>query len=288
MSPSPTSTIAKHRAPTASTQRVRPKGNAWPLFRSTLRSLLLTKRTPILFLVLLVPTFVTLGIYPFLDERYEAFDGTLATSGNAGLLWFQDATIILYMGLLIPLVTAFFATGLIGDEVANKTLPYIFTRPVRRFWIFLSKFSAFAVGTYALIAMAILIIFFLALSASQNPWRQLDDLFVALGVALLAVLSFGSLFALFGVGIRFPLVAAMSYFLLWENVFGNFPAQIKRVTLIFYERSILIDYAGRPNFIDDFLGFSVEPGVAIAVLVAATAAFLAASSWLIGRRDYGV
>ena len=284
-----TTTPAKTTAPVRMLE-----GSARPLFRTTLRQILFAKKTPLLALVLLIPAAVTLILFPYLDDgRYETFSGdqdtVVVTDENAGRLWFEDSTVVIYLGILVPLVSAFYATGLIGDEVANKTLPYIFIRPVRRWSVLLSKFTAFYVGTLTLTAGGLIITFFLALSATQNPFTSLDTLFVGLGVVALAVLANGALFALMGVGLRFPLVFAVVYFLLWENIFGAFPAQIKRFTLIFYERSMVMNAGGRGDLVGDVnAGLAVETWAAVLILAGVGILLVAASALVVSLKDYNV
>ncbi len=271
------------------TGAVRHAGHLLPVFTTTLRSILFTKKTPLLLGVLLVPVVVTLVLSPTLDDgEYVSFEGETAAREDGGRYWFEDSTMILYLGLLVPLVAAFFATGLIGDEVAAKTLPYLFVRPVYRWAVLLAKFAAFAVATFALTAAAIATQFFVALSIVQNPFSDLGELFVVLGVLGLAVLANGAFFTLIGVSVRYPLVFAITYFVLWENIFGSFPAQIKRFTFVFYERTLVTEYAGRTNFLDEFLGLEVNPLPAVLILIGSAVVFLAAACVVVSVKDYNV
>jgi ABC-type transport system involved in multi-copper enzyme maturation permease subunit len=261
---------------------------AWPFFATTLRSIIFTKKAPLLALTLLIPLVVTFILIPFLDEDYSAFDGAPHTAEEAGRLWFEDSVMILYLGVLIPLVTAFYATGLIGDEVANKTLPYLFTRPVPRWRIYLYKYAAFLVAVFGATAVAVTLVSIVATAASSNPLQSLDTLAVCLLVVFLATAAFGGLFGLIGVSLKFPIVFAIMYFFLWENVLGNFPGQIRRFTVLFYARNIISDHAGRTNFESQFLGLTVEPTTAYIVLALVAILSTAAAAWVVRSKDYNV
>jgi ABC-2 type transport system permease protein len=273
----------------AATRPVTRRGSAVPIFTMTLRSILWTRRTPLLFLFLLLPFGVTLILLPSLAEgSYTSFEGTDAPPGEEGRYWFEDMTMIIYLGMILPLAIAYLATRLIGDEVANKTLPYLFVRPVPRWQVFLAKFAAFAVGMYVLAALAVVPNFFVSLGATQNPWTDAGELLAVLGIVLLAVLANGAFFAFLGVSVRYPLIFAIAYYFLWENIFGSFPAQIKRFTMLFYERSLVTAAGDRQSFVDEFLGLQVDPGPAVFVLLAVFVVFVAASCVVVSMKDYNV
>ena len=56
---------------------------------------------------------------------------------------------MLYVRFIVPVLGVFYGTALMADEVEDKTLTYLFTRPVPRGAVLLGKYLAYLVCTCA-------------------------------------------------------------------------------------------------------------------------------------------
>jgi len=66
------------------------------------------------------------------------------------------------------LLALFYGTAIISDEVDNKTLTYLFTRPIRRETIILGKFAAYLLGVFLILFVSTLLTFVVAMTDNNS------------------------------------------------------------------------------------------------------------------------
>lgn len=264
-------------------------GTPWPLFWFGVRNILLNRRkTPLLFAFLLVPLVLTLFISGQLDT-YHSFDNNYGELG--GLVWTQDVLYLFFFPLALPIVTAVYASGAIGEEVEGKTLPYLFTRPVYRSWTLLARAASFLVATTLLALIAVTATFFTAASFSTNPFGHLDQLTAYWATCTLAVFATGGIFLLLGVAVRAAVIIIVCYSFIWETLLSNapIPGNILRYSFVFWERSYLFSLLGRP-LPEEIRAALTPPTLTESFLVLFVAGLLGilASMLVVSSRDYNV
>ena len=57
---------------------------------------------------------------------------------------------LLYVRFIVPVLGVFYGTALIADEVDDKTITYLFTRPIPRGAVLLGKYLAYLACTVLL------------------------------------------------------------------------------------------------------------------------------------------
>jgi ABC-type transport system involved in multi-copper enzyme maturation permease subunit len=267
-------------------------GNPWPLFATSLRGVLRSRKTIFLFLFLLLPVYITWIIQGAagLDAYdYETYWGGAPAGASAGLLWFQDASFGILFPFLVPLIVAVFAASAIGEEVEGKTLPYIFMRPVFRNWILLAKAGGTFVGVFVVACAGLVVFWFASVGLTQNPFDDIGQLFGHIWILALSILAGGSLFLLLGVLWRRSIILIVIYLFVWEFFLSQAPALFfKRFSLVNYERPILRAVTGRTASLDDIaIGF-VSPLVAHFVLLGLALGGLLAALYVVSNKDYNV
>jgi len=265
-------------------------GNPWPLFVVSLKNILLSKKkTPFLLAFLLIPLVVTFLISGSLDTyRTNTNEITAATGGRA---WFQDILSAVFFPLILPIVTAVYATGAIGEEVEGKTLPYLFTRPIYRSWILLAKtVSTFAASAFLGI-VAVTITYFVAVGYTENPFNGIDQLFGYWSAIALTVLATGGVFLLLGVTLKSAVIIIVIYTFLWETILNNLPipANVLQYSFAWYEHAYVNGVIHRQaGFLTTFLVDVPHAGTAALVLVVLGALGLLASLLVVSYKDYNV
>src|SRR2546430_10257055 len=68
---------------------------------------------------------------------------------------------ILYIRIIVPLLGVFYGTSLIADEVEDKTITYLFTRPIPRSAVLFGKYFAYLACTVLLVLPSVMLVFFL-------------------------------------------------------------------------------------------------------------------------------
>jgi ABC-type transport system involved in multi-copper enzyme maturation permease subunit len=140
---------------------------------------------------------------------------------------------ILFLWFIVPVLGVFYGTSLIADEVDDKTITYLFTRPVRRGAVVVGKYIAYLLCTSLVVLPSVMIVYFLMVPFSQVPGTFMS-LVIDLGVLGLGLAAYGALFALIGAALKRPLVAGLVFIFGWELVTLVIPGYLKRFTLAYY------------------------------------------------------
>jgi ABC-2 type transport system permease protein len=191
-----------------------------------------------------------------------------------------------YVRHALPLAALFYASSLIADEVEARTITYLLTRPVRRASVLAGKFAAYLATTFALALPGLVVTFFLL--TTQRGWRGVaggaPDLLRDLGVAALALLAYGALFALMGVFLKRPLIPGLLFLYGWE-LLANLPGWAPRFTITAWLRSLL---RHRPagEGIGEAFATALAPASCLTVLGVVTVVCLALAGWIFARRQY--
>ena len=177
----------------------------------------------------------------------------LRTAEMTGLLFsFRDArpagaTIygmmiwLIYVRFLVPVLGVFYGTSLIADEVDDKTLTYLFTRPIQRSAVIFGKYFAYLICTVLLLLPSVLIVFFLVVPIGRG--RTIGQMFPVmltdLGMLALGLAAYGAVFAFVGARLKRPLVAGLVFALGWEPAVLIAPGYLKRVTVAYYLQALV-------------------------------------------------
>jgi ABC-type Na+ efflux pump permease subunit len=111
--------------------------SAWRVFGLSIGEMLWSRRTIFMALVVGSPVLVALvarivqstGIAPLRVNGVQVD----AVGMFGAMIW------ILFLWFIVPVLGVFYGTSLIADEVDDKTITYLFTRPVRRGSIVVGK-----------------------------------------------------------------------------------------------------------------------------------------------------
>jgi ABC-2 type transport system permease protein len=227
-----------------------------PVFRLTLRSLLVGRRTLALALLALVPVVAAIVFAAAGEIDPEVF-------------WAR-----LLQRLVIPTITAFVAVVIgasaIADEREDGTILYLVSTPLPRIALVVSKVAAAWTVSMALLVPALLASGAIALggdlTASQVAWPLA-------GVAL-ACLCYCAASAWLAMVVRRPVVIGVLYILLWEGSIATFAASADRFSIAAYGRAIAVEGVVDVNAPD------ASAATAIVLLLAVSAL----ATWAAARR----
>ena len=119
------------------------------VFDLSLGDMLWSRRS--VFLALLVGGPVLLaGVSRLFDVA--GVSGSLRVNGSAvtGQSIFGLMVWLLYVRFIVPVLGVFYGTALIADEVEDRTITYLFTRPIRRGAVLIGKYLAYVACTVLL------------------------------------------------------------------------------------------------------------------------------------------
>ena len=206
-----------------------------------------------------------------------------AVSMFGAIIW------ILFLWFIVPVLGAFYGTSLIADEVDDKTITYLFTRPVRRGAVVVGKYIAYLVCTALVVLPSVMVVYFLMVPFRQVP-SSFIPLVIDLGVLGLGLAAYGALFALVGTAIRRPLMVGLVFIFGWELVTLVMPGYLKRFTLAYYLHTLVPHSMPAGDAVSLLQGavFRDPPSAAasIASLVVAIVVSLILAVRVVERREY--
>jgi ABC-type transport system involved in multi-copper enzyme maturation permease subunit len=237
-------------------------GPARRVFELALGEMLWARRTA--FMALAVGAPILLAVV----TRLAIVNGTAVLTINGTRIGsqaiFETAVSVLYLRFIVPALGVFYGTSLIADEVEEKTITYLFTRPISRGAIVLGKYLAYLVCVAAVVLPSVALMFLIMV-----PFANMGTLFgkvlTDLGVIALGLAAYGAVFLLAGVTFKRPLVGGLVFVFGWEPLALVLPGYLRHLTIAYYLQPASSSVAGL-------------------VLIAAGAVFLAMRT--IERREY--
>jgi ABC-type transport system involved in multi-copper enzyme maturation permease subunit len=260
---------------------------AWRVFGLSIGEMLWSRRTIFMALVVGSPVLVALvarivqsaGVAPLRVNGVQVD----AVSMFGAMIW------ILFLWFIVPVLGVFYGTSLIADEVDDKTITYLFTRPVRRGAVVVGKYMAYLLCTTLVVLPSVMIVYFLMVPFRQIP-ASFISLVVDLGVLGLGLAAYGALFALVGAALRRPLLAGLVFVFGWELVTLVVPGYLKRFTLAYYLQPLVPHAMPTGDTVSLLQGamFREPPSVAVSigVLVVAILVSLALAVRVVEQREY--
>src|SRR4029077_5721104 len=70
-----------------------------------------------------------------------------------GMIW------LLYLRFVVPVLGAFYGTSLVADEVEDRTITYLFTRPIARGSIVVGKYLAYLACTSLVVLPSVMAVY---------------------------------------------------------------------------------------------------------------------------------
>lgn len=248
------------------------------IFRMTLGQIFFSKKTLLMVIVAILPAAISF-IFRFLRHGPRGVEE-----------FFPMVMITMYLMFLTILLALLYGTALIADEVENKTITYLFTRPIRKEAIVLSKFAAYLLGTMTILISSALLTFLII--ATDTKMRtsfgaNLSLLLKYLGVFTLALVAYGAIFTFLGASIKRPVLVGLFFAFGWEKIAVIVPGLIKKISVVHYLLSCYPnDRIPREILSGLFRGTTPHPVLSIIILIVISIVFLGLSIFTIYRHDF--
>ena len=230
-----------------------------------------------------------------------AISRVIAVAGQSGALRVNGSSVtgsaifglmiwLLYVRFIVPVLGVFYGTALMADEVEDRTITYLFTRPIRRAAVLLGKYLAYVACTVLLVLPSAVLVFLLIVPMGGGSLgAEFPALLKDLGMLAFGLAAYGAVFAWVGARLKRPLVAGLVFALGWEPAILLFPGYLKRLTVAYYLQALVPHSMPADASIGALLqAFADVPGVAssLAVLAALTALALWAAARTVETREY--
>jgi ABC-2 type transport system permease protein len=256
------------------------------VFDLSIGDMLWSRRTIFMALVVAGPVFLAIvarvvqagGIAPLRVNGVQV--GGTAIFGM--MIW------VLFLRFIVPVLGVFYGTSLVADEVEDKTITYLFTRPIPRGAVLLGKYLAYLVCTTLVVLPSVMIVYFLIVPLDQVA-GSFGALVKDLGILALGLAVYGAVFALIGAVLKRPLVIGLIFAFGWEQVALLMPGYLRQFTVAYYVQA-LVPHAmpsdGVVSLLQSVLRDVPSPAVSLACLGLTLAVSLGLAMRAIERREY--
>jgi ABC-2 type transport system permease protein len=228
-----------------------------PVYRLTLRALLLQRRTILLVLLALAPVLVAL-IY-----------AVAAKQGAHHIRFYSHMMQELFVPTIAAVVALVIGVSALGDEREDGTIYYLVATPQSRLGLIVTKVAAAWTATLLLLVPSVVVSALLILKGGVDAS---SILWPVAGVAL-ATLAYCGVAGWLSLRTRRPIVIGVLYILLWEGSIATFAASASKLSIAAYGRALVAER------LPEAAAPVVGPAPAIVVL----AAVAAVTCWLGAR-----
>jgi ABC-2 type transport system permease protein len=195
----------------------------------------------------------------------------------------------LYLRFIVPVLALYYGTALVADEVEDKTITYLFTRPIRRGAVLLGKFLAYFVCTVMVVLPSLMIVYFLMGLSGATLAGTFPSLLKDLGLIILGLLAYGGLFAWVGAQFKRPLVIGLVFVFGFEQIALIIPGSLRNLTVSYYLQS-LVPHAvmgeGVLSLLQSLVQQKASLATALVMLVGIGVVFVFLAMRVIARREY--
>jgi len=203
-----------------------------------------------------------------------------ARVGGAAL--FGTMMWLLYIRVIVPVLGVFYGTSLIADEVDDKTITYLFTRPIPRAAVLFGKYLAYLVCTVLLVLPSVVLMYLLVAPVGGTIGETFPALVADLGMLAVGLTVYGAVFALVGAWMKRPLIIGLIFAFGWEPVVLLIPGYLKRLTVAYYLQA-LVPHAMPQDSAVSFLMQAFHEVPSVPTSLASLAAIAVVALWWAGR-----
>ena len=255
------------------------------VFDLSLGEMLWSRRTIFMALIVGTPMVIALILRVLVSLGLPLFENT-RMSGPAIFGFFIW---VLYLRFIVPVLGVFYGTSLMADEVEDKTITYLFVRPIPRGAVLIGKYLAYLACTVFVVLPSVMVVYLLVVPMQGTIGGSFIDLLKDLALLAIGLIVYGGLFAFVGAKLKRPLLAGLIFILGWEQAVLAFPGYLKKFTVMYYLQG-LVPHAMPNDGVVSLLQsvFRESPTLAGSFfsLFVIWALSLAFAAWIVERREY--
>lgn len=256
------------------------------VFELSFGEMLWSRRTIFMALVVGGPVLLALIV-----RALDVFGMTaLRVNGRAvgGIGVFGVIMWMLFLRFIVPVLAVFYGTALMADEVEDKTLTYLFTRPIPRGAVLIGKYLAYLACTMLVVLPAVVLVYFLVVPFREVP-ATFTSLVTDLGLLGIGLAVYGAVFAFVGAYFKRPLVLGLVFTFGWEPTVMVLPGYLKQFTVAHYLQALVphaMPSEGITSLLQGLLRDTPSMPVSLFWLTSYAALFLWLATRAVERREY--
>ena len=255
------------------------------VFDLSLGEMLWSRRTIFMLLVVGLPVLISLFVRSLVALGAPILEGSRMT----GPAIFGMMIWIIYLRIAIPILGVFYGTSLMADEIEDKTITYLFTRPIRRGAVVVGKYLAYLGCTVFVVLPSVMLVYLLIVPIHGSLGGSFIDLLKDLSLLALGLAAYGALFAFIGAKFKRPLLIGLIFIFGWEQAALAFPGYLKKFTVAYYLQALVPHAMPDDNALSLIQGiFRENPPLWVSLfwIGAIWMTFLFLAAWVVERREY--
>ena len=262
------------------------------VFDLSLSEMLWSRRTIFMALIVAAPILISLFLRALVGLGLPLFEES--RSGGppirmTGPAIFGMMIWGMYLRFIVPVLGLFYGTSLIADEVEDKTITYLFTRPIPRGAVLVGKYIAYLACTTFVVLPSVVVVYLLVVPMRGSLGAAFPDLLKDLLLLGLGLAVYGAVFAFVGAKFKRPLLIGLVFVFVWEQIVLAVPGYLKQFTVMFYLQAIVPHAMPADGFLSLAQGlFRQTPSLPVSLMWLAV--IWAVALWLatriVARREY--
>jgi ABC-type transport system involved in multi-copper enzyme maturation permease subunit len=189
----------------------------------------------------------------------------------------------------VPVLGVFYGTSLVADEVEDKTITYLFTRPIAREAVLIGKYLAYLACTIFVVLPSIVLVWILVIPMGGSLGANFLDLVKDLGIVAAGLAVYGALFAFIGAYFKRPLLIGLASIFGWETAVVAFPGSFKLFSVAHWVQG-LVPHAMPNDSMASMISaiFRETPSLtgSLVALSLILVVFLGLAARVVARREY--
>jgi len=205
------------------------------IFDLSLGEMLWSRRTVFMLLVVGVPVLIS-----FVVRSLIALGAPIMRNSTInGPIIFGMMIWVFFVRFSVPVLGVFYGTSLMADEVEDKTITYLFTRPIPRGAVLVGKYLAYLACTILVVLPSIVLVWLLIVPLRGSLGASGMDLVRDLGLVAVGLAAYGAVFALIGAAMKRPLLVGLIFVFGWETLVMALPGNLKRISVSYYLQGLV-------------------------------------------------
>jgi len=210
---------------------------AMRVFDLSIGEMLWSRRTVFMALVVGLPVLIAIVLRAL--QAMGAAPISVNNNAVTGPFIFGLMIWVFFLRFSVPVLGVFYGTSLIADEVEDKTITYLFTRPIPRGAILVGKYLAYLACTIFVVLPSVVVVWLLIVPMGGSLGANFMDLLKDLGLLALGLAVYGAVFALIGAAMKRPLLSGLVFVLGWEPIAVAMPGYLKRLSVAYYIQGLV-------------------------------------------------
>ena len=167
---------------------------------------------------------------------------------------YPNVIVAFYIQFIIEILAIFFGSSIIDEEVDNKTLVYLNTKPIEKVAVFIGKFLSYLTIILSMVIMGLIFTFLIAYF-NNNMIGRVGELIKYLYASVFAILAYTSIFAMLSTFFKRTAMLGLLFVFGWESIVNYMPGSTQKLTIIHFVKSLIPQTAVNKQF----LLFHLEP-----------------------------